>query len=80
MFTIKIQENGSFRCVECPAIEVPNQFYNACKPIKPEVFEFNSLWVLIPSSFSVLGILATSFVIAVSVYFFLFTLLTFVKF
>ncbi|VDD87151.1 unnamed protein product [Enterobius vermicularis] len=53
------------KCVECPAIEVPNQFYNACKPIKPEVFEFNSLWVLIPSSFSVLGILATSFVIAV---------------
>uniref|UniRef100_A0A0N5B082 G_PROTEIN_RECEP_F3_4 domain-containing protein n=1 Tax=Syphacia muris TaxID=451379 RepID=A0A0N5B082_9BILA len=52
-------------CVECPAVEVPNRFFNACRPIRPEVFEFKSVWVLVPSAFSLLGLFATLFVIAV---------------
>ncbi|CEF60194.1 Metabotropic glutamate receptor 6 [Strongyloides ratti] len=52
-------------CQECPLGEIPNDKQNECYPIPPIYMKWQTLWVLIPSCVSIIGILSTLFVITV---------------
>uniref|UniRef100_A0A0K0EKG0 G_PROTEIN_RECEP_F3_4 domain-containing protein n=1 Tax=Strongyloides stercoralis TaxID=6248 RepID=A0A0K0EKG0_STRER len=52
-------------CQECPIGQIPNDKQDECFPIPPVYMKWQSLWVLIPSCVSIIGILSTMFVITV---------------
>uniref|UniRef100_A0AC35U9C6 G_PROTEIN_RECEP_F3_4 domain-containing protein n=1 Tax=Rhabditophanes sp. KR3021 TaxID=114890 RepID=A0AC35U9C6_9BILA len=52
-------------CQECPLGQVPNEHQNYCKPITPLYMHWDTLWVFIPTCFSVIGIMVSLFVTSV---------------
>ncbi|TWW75410.1 Metabotropic glutamate receptor 8 [Takifugu flavidus] len=57
------EEGQLFTCELCPYETHPDQNHTGCQPIPIIKLEWHSAWVLLPIFLSVLGILATTFVI-----------------
>uniref|UniRef100_A0A1I8JBB3 G_PROTEIN_RECEP_F3_4 domain-containing protein n=1 Tax=Macrostomum lignano TaxID=282301 RepID=A0A1I8JBB3_9PLAT len=58
---------NSTTCSDCPLGSIPNRYFNSCEPLPIETIQLNSVWALLPMSFSFLGLLCTAFVLFVFV-------------
>ncbi|KAK3604446.1 hypothetical protein CHS0354_031751 [Potamilus streckersoni] len=56
---------NEFTCKECPEGHKPNANVTGCVPLPVVHLDWDSLWVLLPTSFSTAGIMSTCFVLYV---------------